>query len=148
MKNFLDRFLFLFSALAVTMYSITLKNNNWMNRSRGGNFKLNIIRMAMVPTKLSIDEVKNELKNLQGWSLKETPTRNEITKSFVFKDFIECFGYMTKIALISEKLEHHPEWFNVYNRLTVTLSTHDCGGLSEKDFNLAKQIELELQKSK
>ncbi|KAI7898843.1 transcriptional coactivator/pterin dehydratase [Cokeromyces recurvatus] len=71
-----------------------------------------------------------------GWQLVEN--RDAIIKKYTFQDFIEAFGFMTRIALKAEKMDHHPEWFNVYNRVEITLSTHDCGGLSEKDIELAK----------
>lgn len=70
-----------------------------------------------------------------GWAL-ETE-RDAITKTFNFKDFTEAFGWMTRMALVAEKMDHHPEWFNVYNRVTVTLTTHDVGGLSDLDVTLA-----------
>lgn len=67
--------------------------------------------------------------------------RDAIKKLFVFKDFNEAFGFMTRIALKADKMDHHPEWFNVYNRVEVTLSTHECQGLSERDVKLATFIE-------
>ncbi|KAI9012602.1 transcriptional coactivator/pterin dehydratase [Phycomyces nitens] len=70
-----------------------------------------------------------------GWSL--VANRDAIQKKFVFGDFNEAFGFMTRVALKADKMDHHPEWFNVYNRVEVTLSTHDCNGLSEKDVSLA-----------
>ena len=67
--------------------------------------------------------------------------RDAIKKQFLFKDFNEAFGFMTRVALKADKMNHHPEWFNVYNRVEVTLSTHDCQGLSERDIKLATFIE-------
>jgi 4a-hydroxytetrahydrobiopterin dehydratase len=64
-------------------------------------------------------------------------TRDAIQKSYQFRDFNEAFGFMTHVALMADKMDHHPEWFNVYNRVDVTLSTHDCQGLSERDVQLA-----------
>ncbi len=64
-----------------------------------------------------------------------------IEKEFVFKNFIEAFGFMSKIAILAEKANHHPEWFNVYNKVQIRLSTHDAGGLTQKDFDLALAIE-------
>ncbi|HEV2365656.1 MAG TPA: 4a-hydroxytetrahydrobiopterin dehydratase [Caulobacteraceae bacterium] len=73
---------------------------------------------------------------LEGWTPVEG--RDAISKTFRFKDFNAAFGWMTRIALAAEKLDHHPEWFNVYNRVEVTLATHDAGGVTERDVNLAK----------
>ncbi|KAF7396625.1 hypothetical protein HZH66_007487 [Vespula vulgaris] len=74
-----------------------------------------------------------------GWSLQTE--RDAIYKEFVFKNFNEAFGFMTRIALQSEKMNHHPEWFNVYNKVNMTLSTHDVNGLSQKDIDLATFVE-------
>ena len=79
------------------------------------------------------------LAALDGWD--EVDGRDAIKKSFAFGDFNEAFGFMTRIALAAEKADHHPEWFNVYNRVEITLSTHDAGGLSERDIALAKVID-------
>lgn len=68
------------------------------------------------------------------------PDRDALTRSFVFKDFQAAFGFMTQIALAAEAQNHHPEWFNVWNRVEITLSTHDVGGLSERDLTLAQTI--------
>ena len=77
----------------------------------------------------------NALAKLAGWN--ELKDRDAIAKKFVFKDFNEAFGFMTRAALVAEKLNHHPEWFNVYKTVEVTLSTHDAGGLTELDITLA-----------
>lgn len=74
-----------------------------------------------------------------GWN--EVEGRDAIFKEFHFKDFNRAFGFMTRVALQAEKLDHHPEWFNVYNKVHITLSTHECTGLSERDINLASFIE-------
>ncbi len=79
------------------------------------------------------------IEDLSGWSA--VADRDAITKSFKFKDFNAAFGFMTRVALAAEKLDHHPEWFNVYNRVDITLSTHDAGGVSELDVKLAKIID-------
>ena len=83
-------------------------------------------------------EVNNALEQLDGWQ--RTPGRDAIEKSFTFKDFSEAFAFMTRIALKAEKMDHHPEWFNVYNRVDITLTTHDTGGVSNKDIKLAAYI--------
>ena len=76
--------------------------------------------------KLSGEARKSALARLKGWS--EVKDRDAITKKFVFADFNQAFGFMTRAALVAEKLDHHPEWFNVYKNVEVTLSTHDAGG--------------------
>jgi 4a-hydroxytetrahydrobiopterin dehydratase len=89
--------------------------------------------------KLEKHILDGQLKDLPGWGC----TRGDLalSKTFTFKNFVDAFGFMTKIALYAEKKDHHPEWFNVYNRVDITLTTHDCGGVSEKDMDLAHFIE-------
>ncbi|MEE8295379.1 MAG: 4a-hydroxytetrahydrobiopterin dehydratase [Sphingomonadales bacterium] len=77
-----------------------------------------------------------ELANLPDWKMVEG--RDAIKKTFTFKNFNQAFGFMTRVALKAEKMDHHPEWFNVYNRVEVTLSTHDADGLTMRDIELAK----------
>ena len=79
------------------------------------------------------------LAELPGWD--EVPGRDAITKSFRFVDFNEAFGFMSRVALMAERLDHHPEWSNVWNRVEITLSTHDAGGVSRRDVALARFIE-------
>ena len=85
-------------------------------------------------TKLSDEQIKKELANLPGWSI----VNGKLHKDFVFRDFIEAFGFMSTAALHIEKMNHHPEWFNVYNKLKVDLTTHDAGGITQNDINLAR----------
>ena len=75
------------------------------------------------------------LAQLIHW--KHVPDRDAITRNFIFADFNAAFGFMCRVALTAEKMDHHPEWLNVYNRVNVTLTTHDCKGLSERDLQLA-----------
>lgn len=93
----------------------------------------------MRPSKLTGEERKAALAKLSGWS--EVPGRDAITKKFVFRNFSEAFGFMTRAALVAEKLDHHPEWFNVYKTVEVTLSTHDAGGLTELDVQIAGKMD-------
>ncbi|MBL8653438.1 MAG: 4a-hydroxytetrahydrobiopterin dehydratase [Alphaproteobacteria bacterium] len=79
------------------------------------------------------------LAALPGWV--ELPGRDAIAKSFKFADFNAAFAFMTRVALQAEKADHHPEWFNVYNRVDIVLSTHDAGGLTRRDIDLARFIE-------
>lgn len=89
--------------------------------------------------KLTGDARKTALAGLKGWS--EVTGRDAITKKFVFKDFNQAFGFMSRAALIAEKMDHHPEWFNVYKTVEVTLSTHDAGGLTDRDVKLAEAMD-------
>jgi 4a-hydroxytetrahydrobiopterin dehydratase len=89
--------------------------------------------------KLSAEARKTALGQLKGWS--EVSDRDAITRKFEFKDFNQAFGFMARAALVAEKMNHHPEWFNVYNKVEVTLSTHDAGGVTELDVKLAEAME-------
>jgi 4a-hydroxytetrahydrobiopterin dehydratase len=89
--------------------------------------------------KLTGDARKAALASISGWT--ELMERDAIFKTFVFKDFNEAFGFMTRVALVAEKRDHHPEWFNVYKTVEVTLSTHDAGGLTDKDIALAQAMD-------
>lgn len=79
------------------------------------------------------------LASLPGWILREDGLA--IIKTFRFADFAEAFAFMTRVAIVAEKADHHPEWFNVYNRVEVTLTTHDANGLSKRDVALAQEME-------
>ncbi len=79
------------------------------------------------------------LSELDGWT--EAEDRDAIRKSYTFRSFSEAFGFMSRAALAAEKMDHHPEWFNVYNKVDVTLSTHDAGGLTERDIKLALEMD-------
>ena len=89
--------------------------------------------------KLNATERAGLLVTLPAWQLVEG--RDAITRSFRFKDFSETWGFMARVALLAEAQDHHPEWFNVWNRVEITLSTHDAGGLSARDVRLAKAID-------
>src|SRR6201985_319344 len=89
--------------------------------------------------KLKPEARKAALAKLAGWS--DAKGRDAITKKFVFADFNAAFGFMTRVALVAEKLDHHPEWFNVYKTVDVTLSTHDAGGVTELDLKLAETMD-------
>src|SRR5271170_8424821 len=88
--------------------------------------------------RLSAEARKSALKGLQGWA--DTPGREAIARTFVFKDFNEAFGFMSRVALVAEKSDHHPEWRNVYKTVEVTLATHDAGGVTARDVELAKAM--------
>ncbi|CAD6230205.1 GSCOCG00012157001-RA-CDS [Cotesia congregata] len=96
-------------------------------------------------TKLQLSERDDVLKPFlqKGWTIKTE--RDAMYKEFSFKNFNEAFSFMTSIALEAEKMDHHPEWFNVYNKVNITLTSHDVSGLSQRDIKLAKFIENKLQ---
>ncbi|XP_067828509.1 pterin-4-alpha-carbinolamine dehydratase [Heptranchias perlo] len=93
--------------------------------------------MAGKVPRLNTEQREQLLPNLRAVGWAEVEGRDAIYKEFVFKNFNQAFGFMTRVALQAEKMDHHPEWFNVYNKVHITLSTHDCGGLSERDIKLA-----------
>jgi len=84
--------------------------------------------------RLSQIDIDEHLKNLPGWSV----VNEKLHKEFQFESFNQAFGFMTRAAMEIEKMNHHPEWFNVYNRITIELTTHDAGGITKNDVNLAK----------
>lgn len=86
--------------------------------------------------RLSEEQITEYLKSLNGWSLKN----QKLHKDFDFSDFIDAFSFMTKAALNIEKMNHHPEWFNVYNKLSIDLTTHDAGGITDNDIELARML--------
>ena len=88
--------------------------------------------------KLTKTEVTQKLKRLSGWKM--VKGRNAITKTFKFKDFIQAFGWMTSMAIYAEKKDHHRDWFNVYCTVIVTLSTHDSGGVTKLDLDMAQEM--------
>jgi 4a-hydroxytetrahydrobiopterin dehydratase len=90
-------------------------------------------------SKLTGEPRRAALAGLPGWN--EVDGRDAIAKSFKFADFNAAFGFMSRVALMAEKLDHHPEWLNVYNKVDVTLSTHDAGGVTERDVTLARFID-------
>ncbi len=90
-------------------------------------------------TKLDDPRRAEVLAELSGWAL--TDGRDAITRTFTFADFSAAWGFMSRVALAAEKMDHHPEWTNVWNRVSVTLSTHDAGGLTERDVELARAMD-------
>lgn len=83
---------------------------------------------------LSKEEIEKGLQGLDGWNI----SGNKIKKIYEFADFNQAFGFMTRAAMEIEKMNHHPEWFNVYNKITVELTTHDAGGITQNDLGLAR----------
>jgi 4a-hydroxytetrahydrobiopterin dehydratase len=95
-------------------------------------------REAIMAERLSAETLKSALGELSGWT--EAPGRAAIAKTFTFKDFNEAFGFMSRAALVAEKSDHHPEWKNVYKTVEVVLATHDAGGVTRLDIELAKAM--------
>ena len=89
------------------------------------------------PEALEASEIEARLQALDGWTLES----GKLHREFRFADFVEAFGFMTQVALHAEKLDHHPEWSNVYDRVKVDLTTHDAGGITELDFELASRMD-------
>ncbi|XP_032281108.1 pterin-4-alpha-carbinolamine dehydratase 2 [Phoca vitulina] len=106
-------------------------------RGRGPSFSAT----AADARHLTAEERNQVIPDLKaaGWS--ESHERDALYKEFSFKNFNQAFGFMSRVALQAEKMNHHPEWFNVYNKVQITLTSHDCGGLTKRDVKLAKFIE-------
>jgi 4a-hydroxytetrahydrobiopterin dehydratase len=86
--------------------------------------------------RLTEQQLADEIHNLPGWSVKE----GRLHREFAFDDFIEAFGFMSRVALVAQSMDHHPDWTNVYNRVTVELHTHDKGGITGRDVALARRM--------
>jgi 4a-hydroxytetrahydrobiopterin dehydratase len=99
---------------------------------------------SMSNERLSDAELGDLLETLEGWE--KVDGRDAIRKTFVFADFVEAFGWMSKVALTAEKMDHHPEWYNVYKTVEVTLTTHDSDGVTGKDAELAKAMDRMAQR--
>jgi 4a-hydroxytetrahydrobiopterin dehydratase len=87
--------------------------------------------------RLSAEEVERRLRTLDGWQVVDGKLQRELR----FADFVEAFGFMSSVALVAERMNHHPEWFNVYATVRIDLATHDAGGITEKDFSLAAAVD-------
>lgn len=91
----------------------------------------------MAPRRLTDDELRARLAHAPGWAVQA----GKLHKRFVFADFAAAFGFMASVATAAERMDHHPEWSNVYNRVDVDLVTHDAGGITERDFALAQRMD-------
>lgn len=91
-------------------------------------------QLSQTHIEISLTKLNNSTQ--ESWTLKD----GKLYREFIFNDFVAAFGFMSQVAIIAEKVNHHPEWFNVYKRVQISLTTHDAGGLSSKDFELANQI--------
>lgn len=97
--------------------------------------------MSNTRKKMSESEIAAKLPTLNAWTL----NHGKLHRDFQFADFVEAFGFMTRAALIAESMNHHPEWFNVWNKVSVDLNTHDAGGVTEMDFTLAAKMDALLK---
>ena len=84
--------------------------------------------------RLSEEQIKKEISSLQGWNV----INGKLHRDFVFKDYVDAFGFMCRASIHIEKMNHHPEWFNVYNKISIDLTTHDAGGITQNDISLAR----------
>jgi len=89
------------------------------------------------PVRLSDEVLSQQMPSLPGWTLED----GKLHREFQFEDFVEAFGFMARVALVAESMNHHPEWSNVWNRVVVDLSTHDAGGITELDLELARRMD-------
>lgn len=87
--------------------------------------------------KMSSQQIEANLKDLPDWNIKAEKLHRELK----FKDFVQAFGFMTQVAILAQEMDHHPEWFNVYSKVTIDLTTHEAGGISTRDFELAQKID-------
>jgi 4a-hydroxytetrahydrobiopterin dehydratase len=86
--------------------------------------------------KMSLEQIAAALKDLDGWELKNEKLHRELK----FKNFVQAWGFMTQVAILAERADHHPEWFNVYSRVIIDLTTHEANGISQRDIELAQKI--------
>lgn len=91
--------------------------------------------------KMTTDQIQQELANLDGWALKD----DKLHRDLRFKNFVDAWGFMSRVAILAEKANHHPEWSNVWNRVVINLTTHEAQGISSRDIDLATQINNLLQ---
>jgi len=89
------------------------------------------------PLLASLEQIDSFTREFNEWSVEN----GKLHREFIFKNFVDAFGFMTKAAILAEKANHHPEWFNVYKKVIVDLTTHEAGGITERDFDLAKKME-------
>lgn len=95
-----------------------------------------VVQTMAAPTPLTPDQLNRAIQELGNWEIQG----DKLHRQFQFPSFVEAFGFMSSVALVAESMGHHPEWFNVYNRVTVDLTTHDAGGITSKDVELARKM--------
>jgi 4a-hydroxytetrahydrobiopterin dehydratase len=143
--GYLPTYKFLSAGIGVpSFYSAYFTNAVSLARSalaadngRGGSTRRTAREALMATAKLSEQQIADELRKLSGWSV----LNGNLHRVFEFKDFTQAFGFMTQVALAAEKMDHHPDWSNSWNKVTVDLCTHSAGGLTKNDFDLAGKIQ-------
>ena len=127
-------------ALSMLHSALTLHQRSQIMWSRKLRTQIRLWSTQRPSRLVGFDKQKKlDASQSSGWSLRSD--RDAIAKTFIFKDFVEAFSFMQEVSYRAEKLNHHPEWFNVYNKVEVCLSTHDCDGLSDLDFVLAAEMD-------
>ena len=125
---------FAVATLLITSHVTTANANQAALNAVPKNYTKSYTMSALSP--LAKDELKAALSQLSGWSIKD----GKLHRQLQFASFVEAFGFMSSVALVAESAGHHPEWFNVYNRVTIDLTTHDAGGITTKDVELARRV--------
>lgn len=95
-----------------------------------------------MPTPLNDQQIRTALSEIPGWAVSADSNTPAIKKDFKFKTFVEAWAFMTRVAALADSMDHHPDWSNSYNKVSISLSTHDSGGVTEKDIEMAKDINL------
>ncbi len=136
-KQSLSRAIAVTLASGLVIWGLTLSQPSFSTPDPMPSNLISQISPMAAPTKLSASELTAALSQLEGWTLQN----EKLHRQFQFKSFVEAFGFMSSAALVAESMNHHPEWFNVYNRVTVDLTTHDANGISALDVTLAKKMD-------
>ena len=125
-----------------------MKEEDCLQRKTPNSMKISLTSMSNDQQKryrkLSESEIESAISSLKDWAVKDS----KLHRSFKFRNFVEAFTFMTEVALHAEKMDHHPEWFNVYNTVTIDLMTHDVNSISDHDIKLANQINNIFEKRK
>ncbi|EAZ91484.1 4a-hydroxytetrahydrobiopterin dehydratase [Crocosphaera chwakensis] len=121
--------------VVMIIFMLTISNINPFHSSTNLAVAVNNEMIMSNATVLSTDDIKDQLKQLEGWTEKD----GKLHREFQFNSFVEAFGFMSSVALVAESMGHHPEWCNVYNRVTIDLTSHDAGGITNKDLELAQK---------
>ncbi|XGV95857.1 MAG: 4a-hydroxytetrahydrobiopterin dehydratase [Leptolyngbya sp. BL-A-14] len=135
-QNSLYRFPYLVLGFVATLLLLTSQLTTASAHSMAINATPNFYAMSTLAP-LSKEELNVALSQLKGWSLKD----GKLHRQLQFPSFVEAFGFMSSVALVAEAAGHHPEWSNVYNRVTIDLTTHDAGGITTKDVELARKVD-------